>query len=63
MLKGGIFVKKVKDNKSSKKTVSLRLEESTDDVLNQVKNKYGISKSKVVETLINKYVKEEYGSI
>lgn len=52
----------VQENKEKKKTVSFRLEENTDDILNQVKNKYRISKSEVVETLIKKYVREEYGS-
>lgn len=62
MRKGGFFMNSVRENKETKKTVSFRLEENTDDILNQVKSKYKISKSEVVETLIKKYAREEYGS-
>lgn len=62
MRKGGFLMNSVRENKETKKTVSFRLEENTDDILNQVKSKYKISKSEVVETLIKKYAREEYGS-
>ncbi|CAC5903231.1 TPA: Cop-6 protein [Staphylococcus aureus] len=52
----------VQKSSENKKTVSLRLEENSDVILNRIKNKYGISKSEVVETLIKKYAREEYGS-
>lgn len=45
-----------------KKTVSVRLFEDEDEILNKIREKYGISKSKQVETLIKKYAKEEYGA-
>lgn len=62
MRKGGFLMNSVRENKETKKTVSFRLEKNTDDILNQVKSKYKISKSEVVETLIKKYAREEYGS-
>ena len=52
----------VQESRENKKTVSLRLEENSDVILNRINTKYGISKSEVVETLIKKYAREEYGS-
>lgn len=48
--------------KKNKKSVTLRLEEDTDEIISKIKAKYGGTKSEIVETLIKKYAKEEYGS-
>ncbi|HDG8755685.1 TPA: Cop-6 protein, partial [Staphylococcus aureus] len=48
--------------KEDKKTISIRLFEQEDEALRRIKDKYGITKSEVVETLIKKYAKEEYGA-
>lgn len=50
------------EKKEDKKTISIRLFEQEDEVLRNIKDKYGITKSEVVETLIKKYAKEEYGA-
>lgn len=50
------------EKKEQKKTVTFRLFESDDEILNKIRTKYGISKSEVIETLIKKYAKEEYGA-
>lgn len=48
--------------KKEKKNITLRLFPEEDVVLEKIKRKYGISKSEVVETLIKKYAREEYGA-
>lgn len=50
------------EKKEDKKTISIRLFEQEDEALRRIKDKYGITKSEVVETLIKKYAKEEYGA-
>lgn len=50
------------EKKEDKKTISIRLFEQEDEALRSIKDKYGITKSEVVETLIKKYAKEEYGA-
>ena len=50
------------ERKEDKKTISIRLFEQEDEALRRIKDKYGITKSEVVETLIKKYAKEEYGA-
>ncbi|HFE4994917.1 TPA: ribbon-helix-helix protein, CopG family [Staphylococcus aureus] len=52
----------VEEIKKNKKSVTLRLEEDTDEIISKIKAKYGGTKSEIVETLIKKYAKEEYGS-
>lgn len=49
-------------DKKDRKTVSIRLDVTTNDILDKIKEKYGITKSEQVETLIKKYAKEEYGA-
>lgn len=48
--------------KIEKKTFTVRLFEEENETLSRIKEKYGLSKSEVIETLIKKYAKEEYGS-
>lgn len=50
------------ESPEKKKTISIRLFENEDEILNKIRKKYGISKSKQIETLIKKYAKEEYGA-
>jgi len=42
------------EKKEDKKTISIRLFEQEDEALRRIKDKYGITKSEVVETLIKK---------
>jgi len=41
---------------------TIRLLQEENETLNKIKNKYKISKSEIVGTLIKKYAKEEYGA-
>lgn len=50
------------NKKDYKKTISLRLLIEDDAELEKIKNKYGFTKSSIVENLIKKYAKEEYGA-
>lgn len=45
-----------------KKATTIRLFQEENDVLDRIKLKYGISKSEIVETLIKKYARGEYGA-
>jgi hypothetical protein len=47
--------------KEEKKTITVRLYEKENSTLDNIKKKYGISKSVQIETLIKKYAKKEYG--
>ena len=47
--------------KKKKKTITVRLYEKENSTLDNIKKKYGISKSVQIETLIKKYAKKEYG--
>ena len=57
-----MYMEEMVTNNQERKTISLRMQNETDDILNRIKDKYSITKSEVVETLIKKYAKEEYGS-
>lgn len=46
-----------------KKTVSFRIDSSAIELINLVSEKYKLSKSKVVNDLVKKYVREEYGNL